>query len=408
MDFFNVVTVQEALERIYEKFEGYELGYEECQLSQALGRVLYEDIIAMEDVPGFDRSTVDGYAIKSSDSHGSSDFMPSFLELAGSVRMGESTDLSIKSGQAAYVPTGGMLPEGADCVAMIEYVQKVGESMLTLHRPAAPLENVIRKGDDIQNGQNVLKRGKTLRPQEIGVLAALGKPSVKLFKKPRIYIISTGDEVVDAKGPVLQGQIRDINGYALEALAVESGCIVSGRALVRDSLEELRAELDRALEISDIVLISGGSSVGERDYTEKAMNSYEGEGTFIHGIAIKPGKPTIVGKARGKAVFGLPGHPVSAMIVFNAIVKKLIKRMSESEAAENFITAIMDMNVHSSPGRTTYQMVRLHEADGEIFASPEFGKSGMISLLSRADGYVEIPDYCEGIEKGEHIKVSII
>lgn len=408
MDFFNVVTVHEAVERIHEEFKGYELGFEECPLAQAIGRILYEDIIAPEDVPGFDRSTVDGYAIKSSDSHGSSDFMPSFLECTGSVRMGESTDLSIRSGQAVYVPTGGMLPKGADCVVMIEYVQKAGESMLTLHRPAAPLENVIRRGDDIKEGQHVLKRGKTLRAQEIGVLAALGKSSVKVFGKPRIYIISTGDEIVDVDEQLLSGQIRDINGYALEALAAEAGCIVAGRALVRDSLEELKAELDRALEISDMVLISGGSSVGERDYTEKVMNSYAGEGTFIHGIAIKPGKPTIVGKARGKAVFGLPGHPVSAMIVFKAVVEKLVRRMCESEAAESFITATMDMNVHSSPGRTTYQMVRLHEADGGIFAEPVFGKSGMISLLSRAEGYVEIPDYCEGVEKGEQVKVRLI
>ena len=408
MDFFNVVSVQEAREKVIEVFENYKFEVEKIPILECTDRILAEDIYSNINVPEFNRSTVDGFAIKSKDSHGASESVPSLFNILGEVHMGETAEYSIKSGQAVYVPTGGMIPEGADGVVMIEYTEKLDESNLMVYKSISFGENIILKGDDIRVGELALEKGRKTTPEVVGVLAALGQSQVKVYKKPKFYIISTGDEIIDLEEELELGKVRDINSYALYSLIIKLGGDIVGKIIVKDNYELLRTEVEKAINISDIVLISGGSSVGTRDYTGKVINSFNGEGVFIHGISIKPGKPTIIGEGKGKLIFGLPGHPVSSIVVFKTIVEYYIK---EKMGIIDFIPktkAIMDFNFPSSSGRETYQMVKLKEEDGKIHATPSFGKSGMITLLSNSDGYIVIKSYEEGVYKGEEREVYLL
>lgn len=408
MDFFKVVSVDKARKMMMEKFSGFKLGIEEVEITEALGRVLAEDVISDINVPEFNRSTVDGYAIISSDSHGATDTIPSFLNLIGEVKMGSNIDLKVSYGEAVYVPTGGMIPEGADGVVMIENVEILDEYTIAVTKPIAPGENVIRVGDDIKKGSIVLSKGKRLKPQDIGVLAAIGVKKMKVYKKPRFYIISTGDELIELDEELSLGKIRDINGYSLSALVKKLGGEVIKKIIVRDDFDLLKMEMERAIDSSDIVLISGGSSVGSRDYTHQLINSFKGEGVFIHGVSIKPGKPTLVGEAGGKIIFGLPGHPVSSIIIFKVFVEYFVKKVMGMEGEIYKTRAVMDFNIHSSPGRETYQMVTLEERQGKIFAKPNYGKSGMITLLSNSNGYVIIKPHEEGLNKGDERDVYFL
>lgn len=408
MDFFNVVSVEEARRRVMNVFKDYTFEREAISLLESTNRILGEDIVSQIDVPEFNRSTVDGYAIKSKESHGASESMPSLFNIIGEVHMGEISKYNIKSGEAVYVPTGGMVPEGADGMVMVENTEKLDKSTLMVYKSISFNENIILKGDDIKIGEIALKRGRRITPEAIGVLAALGISQVKVYKKPRFYIISTGDEIIDLDEKLEMGKIRDINSYALNSLIIRLGGEVVGRSIVRDDYSLLRDEVEKAIEISDIVLISGGSSVGTRDYTAKVIDSFNGKGVFVHGISIKPGKPTIVGEGEGKLIFGLPGHPVSSIIVFKAIVEHYVR---QKMGIIDFIPktkAVMDFNFPSSPGRETYQMVKLKEKDGKIYATPNFGESGMITLLADADGYIVIKTHEEGIYKGEEREVYLL
>lgn len=408
MEFFNVVSVKEAGDRLMENFKDYQFETEEVSILECTDRILAEDIISDINVPEFNRSTVDGYAIKSKDSHGASESVPSLLNIVGEVRMGEIPGKTIKSGEAMYVPTGGMIPEGSDSMVMIERTEKLDEQSLMVYKSVSFNENVVLKGDDIKLGEIALKKGRKINPEVVGVLAALGIPKVKVYKRPKFYIISTGDEIVDIDEKLELGKVRDINTYALYSLIEKLGGQVVGKAIVEDNYNLLRKEVGKAIDNSDIVLISGGSSVGTRDYTAKVMNSFNGKGVFVHGMSIKPGKPTIIGESEGKAIFGLPGHPVSSMIVFKAVVEPFLKEKMGIVEYQPKIKAMMDFNFHSSPGKETYQMVKLREEDGEIHATPNFGKSGMITLLSNSDGYIIIKPHEEGIYKGEERDVYLL
>ena len=391
-----------------EAFKEYRIGTEEINILEVTERVLANDLVAKENVPEFNRSTVDGYAVKSSDTHGASESIPSFLILLGEIRMGEMADIKISSGEAIYVPTGGMIPEGADAVIMIEHAEKLDDSTLMIYKPLSVGENVILKGDDIKIGEEAIKKGKKLSPQDIGVLAALGVYKIKVYKKPRFFIISTGDEIVDLDEKLTMGKVRDINSYALSSLIIKLGGEVSGKSIVRDDFELLRNKVEEALEISDIVIISGGSSVGTRDYTSKVINSFNGKGVFVHGVSIKPGKPTIIGEGKGKAIFGLPGHPVSSIIIFKVFIEYFIRHLMNIKENVNITTAILDFNFPSSPGKETYQMVNIVEKEGKTYAVPTFGKSGMITLLSKSDGYIVLKPHEEGISKGETREVYFL
>lgn len=408
MDFFNVVSVEEAKKLLMERFSDYEFEIEDVDIDNIKNRILAEDIISHINVPEFNRSTVDGYAIKASDSHGASDSIPSILNLLGEVMMGEEAKLDIKSGQAIYVPTGGMMPKSSDAMIMIENTEKMDKETLLINKPISQGENIVYKGDDIKVDEIVLKKGRKINTEVIGVIAALGIRSIKVYKKPKFYTISTGDEIIDIDEKLETGKIRDINNYTLKSLITDIGGQVCGSSIIKDDYELLRLEVEKALGVSDIVLISGGSSVGTRDYTHRVIESFHGAGVFVHGLSIKPGKPTIMGEGRGKLIIGLPGHPVSSIIVFITFLKDYIDKKLGVDQIPNSVEAIMDFNFASSPGKTTYQMVKLDLRDGKYYARASFGKSGMISLLSKSQGYIVVEIHEEGIYKGEQRRVYLL
>lgn len=408
MDFFNVVKVEEANQIIKMNLGEYEFGTEEVNLIDGIGRIIAEDIISNIDVPEFNRSTVDGYSILVEDSHGSTESIPGILDIIGEVKMGENPKSDIRRGQAIYTPTGGMLPESATGVIMIENTELMDKETLLIYKPISKGENIIYKGDDMKMGDLVIKKGRRLGPEAIGALASLGISKVTVYKKPKIYIISTGDEIIDINEELTLGKIRDINSYTLNAMAEKLACDVVGRNIVKDDFELLRSEVEKGLSKADIVILSGGSSVGTRDYTDKVIGSFEGKGVLIHGLAIKPGKPTIVGEGQGKLIVGLPGHPVSSIVVFKAIVEEFIKDKLSINETPPQVKAIIDTNFPSSPGKQTYHMVRLRREGEGYIASPSFGKSGMISLLSQSQGYIVIKEHEEGIYRGEERIVYLL
>lgn len=408
MEFFNVMSVDEVKNILVNNFKNIKIETEKVSILDSYERVLSKDIASQINVPDFNRSTVDGYAIKSNDSHGCSDCMPTFLDVIGEVNMGEAINLDIKNGQCMYVPTGGMIPKNADSVIMIEHVEKLDETTIAIHKPASTGENVVYKGDDIKEEQVVLKRGKKINSQDIGVLAALGAYEIEVYKPINFTVISTGDEIIDLDESLEFGKIRDINGYAICSLIKKLGGSVVKKAIVKDNYELLKEEVSNAIKNSDIVLISGGSSVGTRDYTHDVINSFDGQGVLVHGVALKPGKPTIIGECENKAVIGLPGHPVSAIIVFKIFIEYLTKQILDITEIKYTVAAKINTNIHSSPGKKTYQMVILEEIDNKYYATPIFGKSSMITLLSKACGYVIIDEDCEGLYKEQEVKVHLL
>lgn len=408
MEFFNVVTVEEAMESIRRNFKEYKFELEEVDIIDSLDRIVGENIYSEIDVPEFNRSTVDGYAIVVSDSHGASSSIPSVLNITGEVHMGEIADCEIFSGDAVYVPTGAMVPNGADGVIMIENIEKLDEDMLLLNKPISNGENIIYKGDDVKKESLILEKGKKISSEIMGLLGALGKEKIKVYRKPKFYIISTGDEIIPIDEELKLGKIRDINSYALFGAVKKLGGEVTGKTIVRDDFELLKKEVEKAVGISDIVLISGGSSVGTRDFTKDVIDSLEGEGVFVHGLSIKPGKPTIIGEGMGKLIFGLPGHPVSSIIIFKTIIEEYVKEKMNIKEIKPQIKARMDFNFPSSSGKLTCQMVNLRKEDGKYLASPNFGKSSMISLLKNSDGYIILEKHEEGIYKGEDREVFLL
>lgn len=406
MKIFRVHSVEDAKQELKKHFKNYKLEKEEIDIYKAVGRILADDVYSNVNVPHFRRSTVDGYAVFSEDTHGASESLPVFMEVIGEVHMGKAADKVVSSDKACYVPTGGMIPDGADAVVMVEYIEKLDEENIAVYRPVAIKENIIDVGDDIGKDEMVLNRGLKLRSQDIGVLSSIGIDRVKVYKLPSIAVISTGDEIVDPSKEVELGQIRDINSYTLASLAEEAGCFVTKKIVVKDEFDLLKSTTIECIGNNDIVIISGGSSVGTKDITSGVINTIGEPGVFVHGVAIKPGKPTILAKVKGKAVFGLPGQPVSAMIVFKVFVEYLIKYIQRIDSEiEYSVEARFVSNIHSAQGKETYQMVSLEREGEEYLAKPIFGKSGMITLMSKAKGYIKIDTDKEGIKQGERVKV---
>lgn len=408
MEFFNVKSKEKAKDLLEEKFVDYEFPIEKINILEALNRNIGEDVYSDINVPEFNRSTVDGYAIRSIDSHGANDSIPSVLNILGEVMMGSKTDHNLKSGETVYIPTGGMIPDDADGIVMIENTEKLDDKTLLIYKPISKGENIIYKGDDIKKDNIAIKKGTKITPEVIGVLAALGIEYINVYKKPKFYIISTGDEIIDIDEELSLGKVRDINSYALYGLIENIGGQVVGKSIIKDDYDLLRDEVDKAISCSDIVLISGGSSVGEKDYTHKVIDSFDGEGVFVHGVSIKPGKPTILGKSNNKLVVGLPGHPVSSIIIFKTFIEWFVNRKLGTDKIKPRVKAIIDFNFPSAPGRTTYQMVKLIKKEGIYYALPSFGKSGMISLLTESEGYIVLEIEEEGIYKGEERDVYLL
>lgn len=405
MELFNVVSVNEARDILNEKFY-YKLEKEEINLEKAIGRILYEDIISKVNVPEFRRSTVDGYAVNCRDVAGASESIPAMLNLKGEVLMGELADHSIDLlGECVYVPTGGMIPEGADAVVMIEYTEKLDEETILINSTCANGDNVVQIGDDISIDEVVIKKGTKLRPYEIGVLSSLGFTEIPVFKKPKVGIISTGDEIVGINEIPKLGQVRDINTYLLYSSILKDEAEPINYGVVKDEYELLKSTVDKALKQCDLVLISGGSSVGVKDQTIKVIDSFEESEVLVHGIAIKPGKPTIISKVCGKAVFGLPGHPLSCAIIYQIIVKNFINKLQNNRDEEYPVQCRFSINYHKAKGREEYLPVVLKNIDNEFIAEPIFSKSGLITGFSKAYGYIKIDKNIEGLREGEKVLV---
>ncbi|MCF6092918.1 molybdopterin molybdotransferase MoeA [Microaerobacter geothermalis] len=408
MKFFNVHTVEEAFQVIDVQFLPFRPPIV-LPLEEALGKVLAEDIISLEDVPPFSRSAVDGYAVIAKDTYGASESLPAFLQVSDSIEMGQEAKTPLTTGQAQSIPTGGMLPPGADAIVMIEHVEDIG-GLLNVYRQVSPGENVIRAAEDVEKGEKVMPKGKRLRPQDLGVLAAIGQMEVKVYPSPTIGLLSTGDEIVspDTK-ELMPGQIRDINRIVIRAAVEQLGGRVIDGGIVRDDYEEYFKRASQLFEQSDFLILSGGSSVGTRDYTTQVLQALGEPGVLIHGVSVKPGKPTIIGKAQGKPVMGLPGHPASALIIFDLFGRRIIERLQDlsPKAYDGRLSAKISRNIPSAVGRTDYIRVRLEERDGQLWANPVFGKSGLIFTMVESDGIVEIPSQKEGILEGETVQVML-
>lgn len=408
MELLTVDSIEQAMERLWEHTSLWKMEGQVLPISQSLGKVLKEDVYAGDDIPAFRRSTVDGYAVRSKDTAAAGETIPVFLRVKEWVEMGQSAKSTIMDGECAAVPTGGMVPAGADAVVMEEYSELFGAEEAALYRGAGYGENLVEKGEDAPRGSLLLGKGRRLKPHDIGLLAAAGVTEVMTFRPLRLALISTGDELADPGESLCEGKVHDVNTYALKALAEQNGFLVIGTAVLPDDENIIEENIRRFLPVSDIVAVSGGSSKGKKDNTRQIFDRVSGGGVFTHGLALKPGKPTILGYDAGTETLlaGLPGHPVSAMMVFELLLCRLQRRLTGEEEPPA-ISAKLACNVAASPGKTTCFPVKLSWNTEGCNALPIFGKSGLITTLTRADGYFALARGKEGLRKGEIVQVHL-
>ena len=399
-----VKTPEEVLRLIEKEFKP--LGRNESvPLAEALGRVLAEDIKAEEYVPDFDRSTVDGYACRAADTFGCSDAVPAILNLVGEVKMGEGAEILVPRDSCVCVPTGGAIPAGCDCAVMIEYTEDYGDGTVGILKSGAPGMNLIFRGDDAVPGKVILKAGRVLTPQDVGALAAVGRTAVPVARKLRVGVISTGDELVPPDETPMPGQVRDVNTPLLTAMLRDFGAEAVSYGIVEDDEALLRWKLRQATGECDAVILSGGSSVGVKDAACRIIEDM-GE-LLLHGIAVKPGKPTILGKVGNKPLIGLPGHPVAACFVAQLFVLPLLGRLMGRTQEDFAVSAFLTESVGANHGREQITACRLRREGGKLLAAPIRSKAGLITQLAGADGYFIIERDCEGLPKGAQVQVFL-
>lgn len=407
-EFFTLIPPEEARRRILEHVKP--LGeVETVPTVEAIGRVLAEDVRSPQVLPEFRRSTVDGYAVRAQDTHGASDTLPAYLDLVGEVPMGQVASFAIERGQLATVHTGGNVPEGADAVVMIEDTNRTGDEEVEVRRPVAEGDNVIQPGEDIDRGDLILPAGHRLREQDIGGLMAVGHTEVQVARQPRVYVFATGDEVIPPSQPTQPGQVRDINSYTIAALAEQAGAKAVRGGILPDSFDTILARAREVIDNgADMVVLSAGSSVSVRDVTADVYNRLGEPGVLVHGIATKPGKPTILGVGNGVPLIGLPGNPVSAFVQFLMVCTPIIYRLQGGETPPTrFIRVPLATNVASVAGREDYVPTRLIERESGLVAEPIFFKSNLIFTLVHADGLLRVPLNATGLEAGEMVEVRL-
>jgi len=406
-ELFTVHTPADAWARFAEQYRP-QVRVERIATADALGRVLATQLTSPQNLPEFARSTVDGYAVAAVDTYGASPGLPALLTVVGEVPMGKAATFPIGPGEAALVHTGGMIPPGADAVVMIEHTQRVDERNIEVFQPVAEGQNVVQIGEDIRLGQPILKSGHRLRAQDIGGLMALGIVEIDVAASPVVGVISTGDEVVPPEQRPAPGQVRDINSYSLAALAQSAGARALRYGVVPDDRAALEAVARRAIQECDIVVFSAGSSVSYRDMTAEVINDLGKPGVLVHGVSVKPGKPTILAVCDGKAVFGLPGNPVSAMVIFELFITPAIcVAMGAAPPPRTTVRARLARNLASDAGREDYVQVQLEEREGELWAVPVLGKSNLIYTLVNAEGVIKIPLDSNGLRAGEWVAVTL-
>jgi len=384
-----------------------------CSLPDALDRVLSCDIHSPEDLPAHPRSTMDGFAVRAADTFGASSSMPCYLEIDGDVAMGQMPEGKVTKGKCFRIATGGLLPAGSDAVVMFEHTIPVDEKMLEVVKSVGVGTSLIDRGEDIGKNDPALPKGHLLRPQDLGLLAGLGITEVEVFVRPKVGILSTGDEIVPWSESPAPGKIRDINGVALGALCTRLGAAVTDYGIVSDDEAIFFPTVKRATEENNIVLFSGGSSVGMRDLGERVIEKLGQPGILVHGVKLKPGKPIIIGLTNSTAIFGLPGHPVSAMVCFEFFVEPALRSFSGlpdvAKEDKATVSAILDRNINSAAGRLDLIRVQLVKRNDALpLASPVLGKSGSISTLSRAHGYFLIPEDAQGVHENTIVKVHLL
>jgi len=399
--FRELTPLNEALELCRQQVGDQRVAVEQVAADQAGGRVLAELIRADLPLPNFRRSIRDGYAVKASDTFSVSTATPTVLEIVGAVRIGQVPEFGLRSGQAALIPTGGMLPEGADAVAMVEHTDRIGTDSVQIFQATAPGQYVRQVGEALPLQAEALTAGTVLDPACIGLLAALGRTEISVYQWPRIGILSTGDEIVASSANPAPAQTRDANAHSLAAACQASGGQPEMLGIIPDDRDRLLAAAQAALDDCALLLISGGSSAGTRDITRDALDRLSDGQVFVDGMAIRPGKPTIVAACDGKLAFGLPGHPVSALIVFHRLVYPVIAWLTGTEPTDRSQTARITRNVPSEAGLTQYIRVHLRREGKDCWAEPLFGKSASLSTLSGADGFIEIAAGVEGLTAGE-------
>ena len=407
--FRKLLTLDEARKRIESQFRAKPLGVEQIPLLDSSNRVLARSITASINIPPFDRSTVDGYAVKAEDTFGAEENRPIVLRVSGTVNIGELPRIIVRSHEAAEIATGAPMPEGADAVVMVEYTDRKGNEVTVLSAVAKG-ENVMKAGADMKKGETILKKGLLLGPREIGVLAALGRAEATVYTVPRVAVLSTGPEVVEPGEELPLGKIYDINAYALSAAVVESGGRPIYMGVFPDRESELREALVRSLACSDMVVTSGGVSVGPKDIMPKTLDALGKPGIIVSGVAIRPGKPTTVACVGGKPVFSLPGHPASALLTFQLFVRPLIQVMSARKAEKlPEVKAFSSIRMFPARGRRTFVMVNLkfRKPLGLTAEPVQTALSGAITTLARADGFVEIGENMQFIDAGEPVTVKL-
>jgi molybdopterin molybdotransferase len=407
-ELFNVRTPPDALSVLLGQLPA-RVQIEEVPTWEALDRVLSEDVHAPGDLPTFRRSTMDGFAVRAADTFGATEGLPAYLEIVDEVFMGRAPRTALGTGQCARIATGGMLPDHADAVVMVEQTQEVGPSTIEALRAVAPGENVVQIGEDVRAGDPILPRGHRVRPQDVGGLVALGITCVPVARRLRVGIVSGGDELVAPEQEPGPAQIRDINSYTLSALIRRDGHTPSLAGIFPDEYAALESAARTALAGNDVVILSAGSSVSARDMTAQVVDSLGEPGVLVHGVSLKPGKPTILGVCAGKPVFGLPGNPVSCMVTYDLFVAPTLAHLSGAVAPpRTTVTARLSRNIASATGREDYIQVRLERGrDGGLDAVPVFGKSNLIFTLIRADGMLKIPLDAGGLPAGAQVEVVL-
>jgi len=380
-------------------------------LDKALDRVLGHDIRSDINVPDFPRAIMDGYAVKAASTFGASEGNPAYLNVIANIAMGEAPNISIKPGEAAKISTGGMLPKGTDSVVMIEHTDAIDDITVEVYRSVAPGQHVIQIGEDLQANKIILSQGQKLRPQEIGILAALGIETVSVYRQPVVAIVSTGDEIVPITDTPTLGQIRDINSYTLAGQVIQAGGLPMGMGIVTDDFKALDQMCRAAIEQADVIFVSGGSSVGMRDFTIEVLEKLPDSEILAHGISISPGKPTILAKVGQKLFCGLPGHVASAMVVFHMVIRPYIEHIGGRNPdfdRPRICNARLQRNLASKQGRVDCIRVRIHQEAHQLIAEPILGKSGLIRTMIEADGLVCIDKNTEGLDKGADVEVHLL
>lgn len=408
-ELFHVLAPLDAL-AVFRRAVPVRATVETIPTAAALGRFLAADLRAPSSLPSFARSSMDGYAVRAADTYGATEGLPAVLAIAGEVPMGKAPAIAISQGQAALVHTGGPLALGADAVVMVEHTQLVDNTTIEIIRAVPPGENVIQVGEDIRQGDLVLSAGHRVRPQDIGGLTALGITSVAAAKRPRVAILSTGDEIVPPHAAPAPGQVRDVNSYTIAALIERAGGLPLLLGIVPDDPHALRRAAAAALAQCDMLVLSAGSSVSLRDITAGAISALGQPGILVHGVALHPGKPTILAAVDQTPVIGLPGNPVSAMIVFHLFCRPAIAWLSGCPDPPDSppVQATLARNIASAPGREDFVPVRLEQRDGRLLADPIFGKSNLIYTLVRAQGIVRVPLDKSGLYAGEIVDVRLL